>query len=164
VKERDDLMSATRHAIMMLRHARSDDFTRSFNCDIVLRRHVRAKPRSSCNHGRPILCQPRLPADRCPSTASRVGAGLVRFKPTFLLRTCSVSAKISSDDARPLRNRTARQSQMRSQKVATVRHCRRGPACAYPAIRDGWPTGADTPPHRAGGRARMGVGQIVTRR
>jgi hypothetical protein len=58
VKERDDLMSATRHAVMMLRHARSDDFTRSFNCDIVLRRHVRAKPRSICNHGRPILCQP----------------------------------------------------------------------------------------------------------
>src|SRR5262245_27666065 len=28
---------------------------------------------------------------------------------------------------------------MRSRKVATARHCRRGPACAYPAIRDGWP-------------------------
>ena len=35
VKERDDLMSATRYAVMMLRHARSDDFTRSFNRDIV---------------------------------------------------------------------------------------------------------------------------------
>ena len=22
-----------------------------------------------------------------------------------------------------------------------ARHCRRGPACAYPAIRDGWPAG-----------------------
>jgi hypothetical protein len=27
----------------------------------------------------------------------------------------------------------------RSRKVATARHCRRGPACAYPATRDGWP-------------------------
>jgi hypothetical protein len=25
---------------------------------------------------------------------------------------------------------------------ATARHCPRGPACAYPAIRDGWPAGA----------------------
>jgi hypothetical protein len=32
--------------------------------------------------------------------------------------------------------------QMRSRKVATARHCRKGPACAYPAIRDGWPAGA----------------------
>jgi hypothetical protein len=31
---------------------------------------------------------------------------------------------------------------MRSRKVATARHYRRGPACAYPAIRDGWPAGA----------------------
>jgi hypothetical protein len=30
---------------------------------------------------------------------------------------------------------------MRSRKLATARHCRRGP-CAYPAIRDGWPLGA----------------------
>jgi len=30
----------------------------------------------------------------------------------------------------------------RRRKVATARHCRRGPARAYPAIRDGWPAGA----------------------
>src|SRR5262245_12303416 len=36
----------------------------------------------------------QFPAERRPSTASRV---------TFLLRTCSVSAKISSDDTRPFR-------------------------------------------------------------
>ena len=29
---------------------------------------------------------------------------------------------------------------MTSRKVATARHCRVGPACAYPAIRGGWPT------------------------
>src|SRR6266404_2120865 len=45
----------------------------------------------------------QFPADRCPSTASRVGAVLVRSKPTLLLRTCSASAKISSDDTRPFR-------------------------------------------------------------
>jgi type 1 fimbriae regulatory protein FimE len=28
---------------------------------------------------------------------------------------------------------------MRSRKIATARHSRRGPTCAYPAIRDGWP-------------------------
>jgi hypothetical protein len=33
-------------------------------------------------------------------------------------------------------------TQTRSRKVATARHCRRGPACAYPVIRDGWPAGA----------------------
>src|SRR6516162_8042679 len=27
---------------------------------------------------------------------------------------------------------------LREKRVATARHCRRGPACAYPAIRDGW--------------------------
>jgi len=31
---------------------------------------------------------------------------------------------------------------MRSRKVATARHCRRGLTCAYPAIRDGWLPGA----------------------
>src|SRR4051812_16016447 len=53
-----------------------------------------------------FLCSPdgvQLPAERCLSTASRAGAVLVRSKPTFLLRTCSVSAKISSDDTRPFR-------------------------------------------------------------
>src|SRR5919201_6022093 len=30
---------------------------------------------------------------------------------------------------------------MRSRKVAIARHCRKGPAHAYPAIRDGWPAG-----------------------
>src|SRR5215471_21136927 len=39
-------------------------------------------------------------------------------------------------------NQTEFRTQMRSRKVATARHCRRGPACAYPAIRGGWPTGA----------------------
>jgi hypothetical protein len=29
---------------------------------------------------------------------------------------------------------------MTSRKVATARRCRVGPACAYPAIRGGWPT------------------------
>jgi hypothetical protein len=33
-------------------------------------------------------------------------------------------------------------TQTRSRKVAIARHCLRGPACAYPAIRDGWPAGA----------------------
>ena len=41
-----------------------------------------------------------------------------------------------------LNNQTELRSQMRSRKVATARHCRRAPACAYPAIRDGWPAGA----------------------
>jgi hypothetical protein len=31
---------------------------------------------------------------------------------------------------------------MRGRKIVTARHCRRVPACVYPAIRDGWPVGA----------------------
>jgi hypothetical protein len=31
---------------------------------------------------------------------------------------------------------------MRNRKIAIARHCRRGPASVYPAIRDGWPAGA----------------------
>src|SRR5262249_42167045 len=31
---------------------------------------------------------------------------------------------------------------MRSRKIATARHCRKGPTCVYPAIRDGWRAGA----------------------
>ena len=43
---------------------------------------------------------------------------------------------------RPSNQTALRTPQMRSRKVATARRCRRGPACVYPAIRDGWPTGA----------------------
>src|SRR5262245_655804 len=46
---------------------------------------------------------PREGHGDCPSAASRLDAVLVRSKPKFLLRTCSVSAKISSDDTRPFR-------------------------------------------------------------
>jgi len=37
-----------------------------------------------------------------------------------------------------LSNQTVLQTRMRSRRIAIARHCRRGPACAYPAIRDGW--------------------------
>jgi hypothetical protein len=30
------------------------------------------------------------------------------------------------------------QIRMRSRKIVTARHCRRDPACVFPAIRDGW--------------------------
>jgi hypothetical protein len=43
---------------------------------------------------------------------------------------------------------------MRSPKIVTARHCRRVPACIYPAIRDGWPAGTRKQSGRAG-RARM---------
>src|SRR5262249_30075652 len=36
-------------------------------------------------------------------------------------------------------NQTKLRNQMRRRTVATARHCRRGPARAYLAIRDGWP-------------------------
>jgi hypothetical protein len=43
-----------------------------------------------------------------------------------------------------LSNQTVLQTRMRSRKIAIARHCRRGRACAYPAIRDGWPAIART--------------------
>jgi hypothetical protein len=48
-----------------------------------------------------------------------------------------------------------RRIQMRSRKLATARHCRRVPACVYPAIRDGWPAGA---------RKQIGLAGVLTRR
>src|SRR5438105_2011127 len=39
-------------------------------------------------------------------------------------------------------NQMVLRTQMGSRKFATARHCRRDPARAYPAIRDGWPAGA----------------------
>jgi hypothetical protein len=45
-----------------------------------------------------------------------------------------------------LSNQTVLQTRMRSRKIAIARHCRRGPACAYRAIRDG--LGASAPPRQ----------------
>ena len=50
---------------------------------------------------------------------------------------------------------------MRSRKVATALPCRRGPACVYRAIRDGWQAGAGKQSGLAGmltlGRELMGA-------
>src|SRR5215470_4015540 len=46
-------------------------------------------------------------------------------------------------------------SKRRSRNLATVRHCRRVPACVYPAIRDGWPADA---------RKQIGLAGVLTRR
>jgi hypothetical protein len=45
-----------------------------------------------------------------------------------------------------LSNQTVLQTRMRSRKIAIARHCRRGLACAYPAIRDGWRASTPAPP------------------
>jgi len=37
------------------------------------------------------------------------------------------------------------QARMRNWKIATAQHCRKDPACVYPAIRDGWPACRDRP-------------------
>jgi len=39
-------------------------------------------------------------------------------------------------------NQTVLQARMKSRKIATARHCRKGPTCVYPAICDGWRAGA----------------------
>src|SRR5215813_5469596 len=47
-----------------------------------------------------------------------------------------------------LSNQTVLQTRMRSRKIAIARRCRRDPASAYPAIRDGWRASAPAPHDR----------------
>src|SRR5262249_47141265 len=48
--------------------------------------------------------------------------------------TCSAQL---IDSSIRVTNQTVLQVRMRSRKIATARHCRKGPTCVYPAIRDG---------------------------
>src|SRR5262249_39984643 len=61
-------------------------------------------------------------------------------------QSCRVAEWRGWKNSIKLSNQTELRTQVRSRKVATARHCRRVPACVYPAIRDGWPTGDSNPP------------------